>query len=112
VDVDWSWRQFCIGNDIGQTYVWAHGRAGTPVGQQTEPAVRVAAKDRRQSDRRAGRRQEPASRDRSRRGRVLAVNTMKSGGTAPASHRPSARPDHRPPRPPRSGPRGLAVEPP
>ncbi len=25
VDVDWSWRQFCIGNDIGQTYVWDHG---------------------------------------------------------------------------------------
>jgi uncharacterized damage-inducible protein DinB len=25
VDVDWSWRQFCIGNDIGDTYVWDHG---------------------------------------------------------------------------------------
>jgi uncharacterized damage-inducible protein DinB len=25
VDVDWSWRQFCIGNDIGETYVWEHG---------------------------------------------------------------------------------------
>jgi uncharacterized damage-inducible protein DinB len=25
VDVDWSWREFCIGNDIGQTYVWDHG---------------------------------------------------------------------------------------
>jgi uncharacterized damage-inducible protein DinB len=25
VDVDWSWRQFCIGNDIGETYVWDHG---------------------------------------------------------------------------------------
>jgi uncharacterized damage-inducible protein DinB len=25
VDVDWSWRQFCIGNDVGQTYVWDHG---------------------------------------------------------------------------------------
>lgn len=25
VDVDWSWRQSCIGNDIGQTYVWDHG---------------------------------------------------------------------------------------
>ena len=21
VDVDWSWRQFLIGNDVGQTYV-------------------------------------------------------------------------------------------
>jgi uncharacterized damage-inducible protein DinB len=25
VDVDWSWRQFCIGNDVGDTYVWDHG---------------------------------------------------------------------------------------
>src|SRR5437879_7250193 len=24
-DVDWSWRQLCIGNDIGETYVWDHG---------------------------------------------------------------------------------------
>ncbi len=22
VDVDWSWRQFCIGNNIGKTYLW------------------------------------------------------------------------------------------
>jgi uncharacterized damage-inducible protein DinB len=22
VDVDWSWREFCIGNDVGETYVW------------------------------------------------------------------------------------------
>lgn len=27
VDVDWSWREFCIGNDIGDTYVWDHGFA-------------------------------------------------------------------------------------
>jgi uncharacterized damage-inducible protein DinB len=27
VDVDWSWREFCTGNDIGQTYVWDHGFA-------------------------------------------------------------------------------------
>jgi uncharacterized damage-inducible protein DinB len=25
VDVDWSWREFCAGNDVGQTYVWDHG---------------------------------------------------------------------------------------
>jgi uncharacterized damage-inducible protein DinB len=25
VDVDWSWRQFCLGNDVGETYVWDHG---------------------------------------------------------------------------------------
>jgi uncharacterized damage-inducible protein DinB len=25
VDVDWSWRQFCLGNDVGDTYVWDHG---------------------------------------------------------------------------------------
>jgi uncharacterized damage-inducible protein DinB len=25
VDVDWSWRQFCAGNDVGDTYVWDHG---------------------------------------------------------------------------------------
>jgi uncharacterized damage-inducible protein DinB len=25
VDVDWSWREFCVGHDIGQTYVWDHG---------------------------------------------------------------------------------------
>jgi uncharacterized damage-inducible protein DinB len=24
-DVDWSWRQLCIGNDVGETYVWDHG---------------------------------------------------------------------------------------
>jgi len=22
VDVDWSWREICAGNDIGQTYAW------------------------------------------------------------------------------------------
>lgn len=27
VDVDWSWRQFCTGNDVGETYVWDHGFA-------------------------------------------------------------------------------------
>ncbi len=27
VDVDWSWREFCAGNDVGQTYVWDHGFA-------------------------------------------------------------------------------------
>ena len=25
VDVDWSWREFCSGNDVGDTYVWDHG---------------------------------------------------------------------------------------
>src|SRR5512134_910739 len=25
MDVDWSWRQFCLGNHIGNTYVWDHG---------------------------------------------------------------------------------------
>lgn len=25
VDVDWSWREFCIGNDIGDSYVWEQG---------------------------------------------------------------------------------------
>ena len=25
VDVDWSWREYLIGNDVGQTYVWDHG---------------------------------------------------------------------------------------
>jgi uncharacterized damage-inducible protein DinB len=27
VNVDWSWREFCLGNDIGDTYVWNHGFA-------------------------------------------------------------------------------------
>ena len=27
VDVDWSWREFCIGNDVGDSYVWDHGFA-------------------------------------------------------------------------------------
>ena len=27
VDVDWSWREFCIGNDVGDTYAWDHGFA-------------------------------------------------------------------------------------
>ena len=22
VDVDWSWREFCTGNDVGESYVW------------------------------------------------------------------------------------------
>jgi uncharacterized damage-inducible protein DinB len=26
-DVDWSWREFCSGNDVGDTYVWDHGFA-------------------------------------------------------------------------------------
>lgn len=25
MDVDWSWREFCIGNNVGGTYVWDHG---------------------------------------------------------------------------------------
>jgi uncharacterized damage-inducible protein DinB len=25
IDVDWSWREFCIGNKVGDTYVWDHG---------------------------------------------------------------------------------------
>jgi uncharacterized damage-inducible protein DinB len=25
VDVDWSWREFCQGNDVGQTYLWETG---------------------------------------------------------------------------------------
>ena len=24
-DVDWSWREFCMGNNVGETYVWDHG---------------------------------------------------------------------------------------
>lgn len=24
-DVDWSWREFCTGNNVGDTYVWDHG---------------------------------------------------------------------------------------
>ena len=27
VDVDWSWREFCIGNDVGDAYVWDQGFA-------------------------------------------------------------------------------------
>lgn len=27
MDVDWSWREVCGGNDVGQTYVWDHGFA-------------------------------------------------------------------------------------
>jgi uncharacterized damage-inducible protein DinB len=27
VDVDWSWREFCVGNDVGKTYAWDHGFA-------------------------------------------------------------------------------------
>ena len=27
VDVDWSWREFCTGNDVGETYVWDRGFA-------------------------------------------------------------------------------------
>jgi len=25
VDVDWSWREFCVGNDVGDSYVWDQG---------------------------------------------------------------------------------------
>ena len=25
VDVDWSWREFCAGNDVGEGYVWDFG---------------------------------------------------------------------------------------
>jgi len=24
VDVDWSWREFCIGHDVGETYAWEY----------------------------------------------------------------------------------------
>ena len=27
VDVDWSWREFCIGNDVGEAYAWEQGFA-------------------------------------------------------------------------------------
>jgi len=33
LDVDWSWREFCAGNDVGQTYVWDHGFALDDVGE-------------------------------------------------------------------------------
>src|SRR4029450_485637 len=26
VDVDWSWREFCMGNDVGETYVGEKAR--------------------------------------------------------------------------------------
>jgi uncharacterized damage-inducible protein DinB len=32
VDVDWSWREFCAGNDVGETYAWDHGFALDDVG--------------------------------------------------------------------------------
>jgi uncharacterized damage-inducible protein DinB len=25
MDVDWTWREFCAGNVVGETYVWDHG---------------------------------------------------------------------------------------
>ena len=25
LDVNWSWREYCIGNDVGDTFVWDHG---------------------------------------------------------------------------------------
>ncbi len=25
MDVDWSWREFCTGHNVGDTYVWDHG---------------------------------------------------------------------------------------
>jgi uncharacterized damage-inducible protein DinB len=25
VDADWSWREYCTGNDVGDTYAWDHG---------------------------------------------------------------------------------------
>ena len=25
MDVDWSWREYCIGNDVGETCAWDHG---------------------------------------------------------------------------------------
>lgn len=34
VDVDWSWREFCIGNDVGDAYVWDHG-----IGLDDLPAI-------------------------------------------------------------------------
>jgi uncharacterized damage-inducible protein DinB len=27
MDVDWSWREFCLGNDVGDSHVWDHGFA-------------------------------------------------------------------------------------
>ena len=27
MDVDWSWREFCLGRDVDDTYVWDHGFA-------------------------------------------------------------------------------------
>ena len=33
VDVDWSWREFCAGHDVGETYAWDHGFALDDVAQ-------------------------------------------------------------------------------
>ena len=33
VDVDWSWREFCVGNDVGETYVWDHGNTLDEISQ-------------------------------------------------------------------------------
>jgi uncharacterized damage-inducible protein DinB len=57
VDVDWSWREFCTGHDVGETYVWdsvaslddlpsiqsfaaeEHGRLLNYVGSMDEPEL-------------------------------------------------------------------------
>ena len=36
VDVDWSWREFCMGNDVGETYLWDKG---VPLGDL--PSIRA-----------------------------------------------------------------------
>lgn len=33
VDVDWSWREFCAGHDVGETYAWDHGYSLDDVAQ-------------------------------------------------------------------------------
>jgi len=33
IDVDWSWREFCAGHDVGETYAWDHGYSLDDVAQ-------------------------------------------------------------------------------
>ena len=40
VDVDWSWREFCTGNDIGQAYVWDSGSCSRICRRSTRSASR------------------------------------------------------------------------
>ncbi|MGH2526704.1 MAG: DinB family protein [Actinomycetota bacterium] len=78
VDVDWSWREFCIGNDVGETYVWDHGFTLEDLSARTRSASRRTCGSARSSSRSTTKRS-PS------RGALMPTSQDRDGSWSPTS---------------------------